>query len=51
MYSSGCLRTGSADQSGLDLRDLPASAFQVLGLKVCTTTPGFRGTVIKKLSI
>ena len=26
------------DQAGLELRDLPASASQVLGLKVCATT-------------
>ena len=26
------------DQAGFELRDLPASACQVLGLKVCTTT-------------
>jgi hypothetical protein len=26
------------DQAGLELRNLPASASQVLGLKVCTTT-------------
>jgi hypothetical protein len=26
------------DQAGLELRDLPASASQVPGLKVCTTT-------------
>ena len=27
----------SADQAGIELRDLPASASQVLGLKVCIT--------------
>lgn len=31
----------SADQTGLKLtRDLPASAFQVIGLRVCTVIPG-----------
>jgi hypothetical protein len=28
------------DQAGLELRDPPASASRVLGLKACTTTPG-----------
>jgi hypothetical protein len=28
------------DQAGLELRNSPASASQVLGLKACTTTPG-----------
>jgi hypothetical protein len=31
-------RTHSVDQAGLKLRNLPASASQVLRLKVCTTT-------------
>ena len=29
---------GLRDQAGLELRDLPASAFRALGLKVCATT-------------
>jgi|UPI00001C5BD3 hypothetical protein len=33
--------TDSVDQAGLKLRNLPASASQVLGLKACATTPGF----------
>ena len=33
-----CLRTHSVDNAGLKLRNPPASAFQVLGLKVCATT-------------
>jgi hypothetical protein len=36
--SSGCPRTHSVDQAGLELRNPPASASQVLGLKVCATT-------------
>jgi hypothetical protein len=40
LYSPGCPRTHFIDQAGLELRNLPASASQVLGLKVCTTTPG-----------
>jgi hypothetical protein len=38
LYSPGCLGTHSVDQVGLELRNLPASASQVLGLKSCTTT-------------
>jgi hypothetical protein len=39
LYNSpGCPGTHSVDQAGLELRNPPASASQVLGLKVCTTT-------------
>jgi hypothetical protein len=38
LYSPGCPGTHSVDKAGLELRNLPASASQVLGLKVCTTT-------------
>jgi hypothetical protein len=38
LYSPGCPGTCSVDQAGLELRDLPASASQVLGLKACATT-------------
>jgi hypothetical protein len=38
LCSSGCPRTHSVDQAGLELRNLPASASRVLGLKVCTTS-------------
>jgi hypothetical protein len=31
----------AVDQAGLELRNLPASASQVLGLKACTTTPAY----------
>ena len=40
LCSSGCPGTHSVDQAGLELRNLPASASQELGLKVCATTPG-----------
>jgi len=40
MCSPGCSGTCSEDQAGLKLRDLPASAIQVLGLKV-PPPPGF----------
>jgi hypothetical protein len=38
LYSPGCPGTHFVDQAGLQLRNLPASASQVLGLKVCATT-------------
>jgi hypothetical protein len=38
LCSPGCPGTHSVDQAGLELRNLPASASQVLGLKVCATT-------------
>jgi hypothetical protein len=39
LCSPGCPGTHSIDQAGLELRNLPASASQVLGLKACATTP------------
>jgi hypothetical protein len=42
LYSPGCPGTHSVDQVGLELRNPPVSAFQVLGLKACATTfPSF----------
>jgi hypothetical protein len=40
LCSPGCPGTHSVDQAGLELRNSPASASLVLGLKVCATTPG-----------
>jgi hypothetical protein len=40
LYSLGYPEIHFVDQDGLELRNLPASASRVLGLKVCTTTPG-----------
>jgi hypothetical protein len=40
LCSPGYPGTHFVDQAGLELRNLPASASQVLGLKVCATTPG-----------
>jgi hypothetical protein len=37
LYSPGCPGTHSVDQAGLELRNPPASASQVLGLKACAT--------------
>jgi hypothetical protein len=43
LCSPGYPGTHSVDQAGLKLRNLPASASQVLGLKACaTTTPGWK---------
>ena len=39
LCSPGCPRTHSVDQAALELRNLPASASRVLGLKECATTP------------
>ena len=39
LCSPGCPGTHSVDQAGSELRNLPASASQVLGLKACATTP------------
>jgi hypothetical protein len=38
LCSPGCPGTHSADQAGLELRNPPASASRVLGLKSCATT-------------
>jgi hypothetical protein len=41
LCSLGCPGTHFVDQAGLELRNPPASASQVLGLKEFVTTPGF----------
>jgi hypothetical protein len=53
LCSPSCPGAHFVDQDGLKLRNPPASASQVLGLKVCSTTPGSgkhflitRGTVL-----
>jgi hypothetical protein len=38
LYSPDCPGTHFVDQAGLELRNPPASASQVLGLKACATT-------------
>jgi hypothetical protein len=40
LFDPGCPETGFVDETSLKLRDPPASAFQVLGLKVCATIAG-----------
>jgi hypothetical protein len=44
LYSPGCPGTHFVDQACLKLRNPPASASRVLGLKACTTTPGLNLT-------
>jgi hypothetical protein len=44
LCSPGCPGTHSVDQAGLELRNPPASASRVLGLKVRATTPGWSHT-------
>jgi hypothetical protein len=45
LYSPGCPGAHFVDQAGLELRNPPASASQVLGLKACATTPGLHELV------
>ena len=40
LCSPGCYEIHYVDQTGLELEDSPVFAFQVLGLKACTTMPG-----------
>jgi hypothetical protein len=50
LCSPGCPGTHSVDQAGpLELRNPPASASRVLGLKACATTPGLYSTFLKTL--
>ena len=42
LCSPGCPGTHFVDQADLKLRNPPASASQVLELKVCATTPGYK---------
>jgi hypothetical protein len=44
LYRPGCPGTHSVDLAGLKLRNPPASASQVLGLKTCATTARLKGT-------
>ena len=39
LYSPSCPGTHFVDQVGLELRNSPASASRVLGLKACATMP------------
>jgi hypothetical protein len=42
LCSPGCPGTHFVDQAGLELRNPPAPASRVLGLKACATTARFR---------
>jgi hypothetical protein len=44
---SGCPGTHSVDQAGLELRNPPVSASQVLGIKACATTALLKATLIR----
>jgi hypothetical protein len=47
LCSPGCPGTHSVDQAGLELRNPPASASQVLGLKACATTARLVSLLLK----
>jgi hypothetical protein len=47
LCSPGCPLTHSVDQAVLELRNLPASASQVLELKACATTARGLMTVLQ----
>ena len=47
LYSPGWPGTHCVDQAGLELRNPPASAFQVLGLKACATTARWNKSSMK----
>jgi hypothetical protein len=50
LRSPGCPGSHFVDQAGLELRNPPASASQVLGLKACATTawPGCHFLIANK---
>jgi hypothetical protein len=50
LCSLGCPGTHSIDQAGLELRNLAASASQVLGLKACATMPGANSFKLRKFN-
>jgi hypothetical protein len=50
LYSPGCPGTHFVDQAGLELRNLPASASQVLELKACATTVRLKYQIFQLLS-
>jgi hypothetical protein len=47
LCSPSCPGTHSVEQAGLELRNPPASASQVLGLKACTTTARQNAGILK----
>jgi hypothetical protein len=48
LYSPGCPGTHFVDQAGLELRNPPASASQVLGLQACATTARPGGEILRR---
>jgi hypothetical protein len=48
LYSPGCPGAHSVDQAGLELRNPPASASRVLGIKACATMPGYTLSLIAR---
>ena len=46
-----CPGTHSVDQAGIELRNVTASATQVLGLKACATTPGWKVIFVSVYSV
>jgi hypothetical protein len=48
LYSPGCPGTHFVDQAGLELRNPPASASQVLRLKACATTARLGNAILEK---
>jgi hypothetical protein len=51
LCSPGCPGTHSVDQAGLELRNPPASASRVLGLKACATTTRQCYMVLRELDL
>jgi hypothetical protein len=51
LCSPCCPGTHSVDQAGLELRNPPASASRVLGLKACATTAQLRILKVLEFSI
>ena len=51
LYSHGCPGTHFVDQAGLELRNPPAYASRVLGLKVCATTGRGNQTLLSFLFV
>ena len=50
LCSPGYPGTHSVDQAGLELRNLPVSASQVLGLRACATTAQHAWVYFKNVS-
>jgi hypothetical protein len=51
LCSPSCTGTHSVDQDGLELRNVTASATQVLGLKTCATIPSSKAIFVSVYSV